>query len=58
MRPRVAFFDGRSLMSGNAPNKLVGDFFASESNFRNGLTVGDVNGDGKADLVTGTRHRA
>jgi len=53
--PRVAIFDGRSLMPGNTPKKLVGDFFAYESSLRNGATVsvGDVNGDGKADLVTG-----
>ncbi len=53
--PRVALFDGRSLMPGNAPKKLVADFFAYESSLRNGVTVsvGDVNGDGKADLVTG-----
>ena len=53
--PRVALFDGRSLLPGNAPKKLIGDFFAYESSLRNGATVsvGDVNGDGKADLVTG-----
>ena len=53
--PRVALFDGRSLLPGNAPKKLVADFFAYEASLRNGATVsvGDVNGDGKADLVTG-----
>ena len=53
--PRVALFDGRSLLPGNAPKKLIGDFFAYESSLRNGATVsvGDVNGDGQADLVTG-----
>ena len=53
--PRVALFDGRSLLPGNAPKKLVADFFAYEPSLRNGATVsvGDVNGDGKADLVTG-----
>ncbi len=53
--PRVAIFDGRSLTPGNAPKKLVADFFAYEASLRNGATVsvGDVNGDGKADLVTG-----
>jgi hypothetical protein len=53
--PRVAIFDGQSLMPGNAPKKLIGDFFAYESSLRNGATVsvGDVNGDGMADLVTG-----
>ena len=53
--PRVAVFDGQSLLPGNTAVKLVGDFFAYESSLRNGATVsvGDVNGDGKVDLVTG-----
>ena len=52
--PRVAGFDGRSLASGT-PQKIFGDFFAFEQSLRNGvfLTVGDVNGDGYADVIVG-----
>jgi len=53
--PRVAVYDGASIRAGNLPTHLVADFFAFESTLRNGATVavGDVNGDGKADLVAG-----
>ena len=52
--PRVAGFDGKSLATGT-PVKIFGDFFAFEQTLRNGvfLTVGDVNGDGYADVVAG-----
>ena len=56
--PRVAVFDGTTLLSGN-PTKLVNDFYvfqsSSETSLRNGLyvAVGDVNGDGYADLIFG-----
>ncbi|QEL14097.1 DUF11 domain-containing protein [Limnoglobus roseus] len=52
--PRVAVWDGRSLLAG-APTHLVADWFAFESSLRNGvyLTVGDVDGDGKADVIAG-----
>ena len=47
--PEVKVFDG-------ATGLIVRDFFAYESSFRGGVNVaaGDVNGDGKADVVTGT----
>src|SRR5262249_14753828 len=46
--PQVEVFDGRS-------GAVVRSFFAYESSFRDGVTVavGDVEGDGRADVVTG-----
>lgn len=51
--PRVAVFAGPSVESG--PRHLFGDFFVFEPALRNGAFVaaGDVNGDGRADLVGG-----
>jgi hypothetical protein len=55
--PRVALFDGKSLLTG--PTRLVGDFFAFPGNdtstLRNGVfvTIGDVDGDGFGDLIFG-----
>jgi hypothetical protein len=51
--PRVAGYDGRSV--GGSPVKLFADFFAFEDTLRNGvyLAVGDVTGDGFAELVVG-----
>ena len=51
--PRVAGFDGLSLSS--TPRKIFNDFFAFEQTLRNGIfvTIGDLNGDGKADLIAG-----
>jgi glucose/arabinose dehydrogenase len=56
--PRVAVFDGARLLwarSEPAPPRLVADFFAFEDTLRGGVSpaVGDVNGDGTADLVVG-----
>jgi hypothetical protein len=47
--PHIQVFDGLNF-------KLVSSFFAYESSFRGGLyvAVGDVNGDGKGEIVTGT----
>lgn len=52
--PRVAGFDGK-LLSQGIQNRLFGDFFAFEQTLRNGIFVGvgDVNGDGFADLIAG-----
>ena len=53
--PRIALFDGNSLMANNSPQKLVADFFAFEDTLRNGAFVagGDINADGHAELVFG-----
>ncbi|OWK37626.1 FG-GAP-like repeat-containing protein [Fimbriiglobus ruber] len=52
--PRIAGYVGSSLASGT-PVKLFADFFAFEPSVQNGayVAVGDVNGDGKADLIAG-----
>jgi hypothetical protein len=56
--PRVAIFDGKSLFTGN-PTRLVNDFFAfpgeDAARLRNGafVAIGDVSGDGFADLIFG-----
>jgi uncharacterized delta-60 repeat protein len=55
--PRVALFDGKTLFG--TPTRLVNDFFAFPGsdavNLRNGVfvSIGDVNGDGNADLIFG-----
>jgi hypothetical protein len=52
--PRIAIFNGTSIAT-PTPTHLVGDFFAFESTLRNGafVAVGDVTGDGHADLSFG-----
>jgi hypothetical protein len=46
--PHVKVFDGRTGVT-------IDSFFAYDATFRGGVTVaaGDVNGDGKADIITG-----
>ncbi|MBN9523163.1 hypothetical protein J0H58_32385 [bacterium] len=56
--PRTALFNGTTLFSGT-PARLIGDFFAfpgsDATTLRNGVfvAVGDVTGDGFADLIFG-----
>jgi hypothetical protein len=58
--PRTALYDGKDVLvarsAGRDPIKLVGDFFAAPSGADEGrggrsIAVGDVNGDGVADLI-------
>jgi hypothetical protein len=55
--PRVALFDGKTLFA--TPTRLVNDFFAFPGDdaitLRNGafVSVGDISGDGLADLAFG-----
>jgi hypothetical protein len=53
--PRLAVFNGKTLVPGQAPQKPFGDFFVFEPGLRNGVFVtgGDLNGDGFADIVAG-----
>jgi uncharacterized delta-60 repeat protein len=55
--PRIALYDGGHFVRGMtiAPPKLIPDFFAFEPSLRNGafVTLGDLNGDGQAELVFG-----
>jgi hypothetical protein len=59
--PRVAAFSGKTLLDplpavvGAQPPKLFNDFFAFEQTLRNGvfITAGDLDGDGKAEIIAG-----
>ncbi len=48
--PRVRVFDGKT------PTTTLTEYFAYDSNLRSGVTVaaGDINGDGTADVITGS----
>ncbi len=52
--PRISVYDGKALTEGQQVH-LVGDFFAYSTTLRNGsyVAVGDVNGDGHADIIIG-----
>jgi RHS repeat-associated protein len=54
--PRIALYDGAVVRGTDQPPKLVGDFFAFDPDSRFGayVALGDVDGDGKADLVFGS----
>jgi hypothetical protein len=53
--PRVAVWDGKLLAGGVVPAAPLADFFAFEDSLRNGVyvSVGDIDGDGFADLMIG-----
>ena len=53
--PRVSSFAGTSLVIGGTPQRAV-DFFAGDSTNRGGIRVAvkDLDGDAKADLLTGS----
>jgi len=52
--PRIAVFDGAELTLGRE-TRLMPDYFHFEETLRNGayVAVGDINGDGYADLIGG-----
>lgn len=53
--PRVAVFDGRTVVAGQDPVRIAPDFYAFEPNLRNGavVSIGDINGNGLNDLIVG-----
>ncbi|HEX4606911.1 MAG TPA: IPT/TIG domain-containing protein, partial [Urbifossiella sp.] len=53
--PRVAGYDGAALTRGDTTTKLFPDFFLFEQSLTNGvyLALGDLNGDGSADVIGG-----
>jgi hypothetical protein len=52
--PRISVWDGKAFAAGQERN-LVPDFFLFEAGLRNGayVAVGDVDGDGSADVIGG-----
>jgi hypothetical protein len=52
--PHIAMFDGRSIATGYGPQRVAGDFFMYAPGMTAGLSlsVGDVDGDGYADIIT------
>lgn len=53
--PLVSVFDGRALALGRGPQKLIPDFYLYPAVYLLGanIAVGDINGDGYADIVGG-----
>jgi hypothetical protein len=55
--PHVQAFDGKAVLAGKAERivSALGSYFAYNPGFRGGVNVaiGDVNGDGKGDIITG-----
>ena len=53
--PRVAVYDGTTVVGGPKPTRLFNDIFVFEQTLRNGafVTAGDLDGDGRADLIVG-----
>jgi hypothetical protein len=53
--PRITLYNGSTLGAGKNPSLIANDFFIFDDSLRSGLSlaVGDVDGDGYADIVAG-----